>query len=70
MEVKVVQHPRLEDIILEPLDAVCGTFTPINCVWRALALTNPKALVAVTDFRAEVPQPEAEAGKVIPPLVD
>ena len=54
MKMKVVMHPRLVNVVLESFDAISRIFTPVHCVQGALALINPKKLVALTDLSVKI----------------
>ena len=70
MKMKVVMHPRLVDVVLESFDAISGIFTPVHCVQGALALINPKKLVALTDLSVKIPHPEVKVSKIFRTLVN
>ena len=70
MKMKVVMHPRLVNVVLESFDAISRIFTPVHCVQGALALINPKKLVALTDLSVKIPHPEVKVSKIFRTLVN
>lgn len=67
MEMEVVEDPRLENIVLESLDAMSGVLPPVHSVGSALTLLHPQRLVVLRSFSIEITHTEGEASKGIRP---